>query len=332
MSIKLIAEADATINELKKENPFDLPTLIGNIDFENVDIPTFKGQKLDELEEYLKKVEAFLYTCPIERKAKSFIKQLLGDLKDYQPRICYMIWGNCRDFINTEDLPEGYYIDDSGGIRDNSHNYVYNQSVFIALYYDKRYEPLVNALNYLSEILIEALQDISNRFDENTKLNRLSMSARFNRMQTAQANDYGFDQVAEYLKPAQVDSPEARADSGDEARSLPPIDDKYTLAVLFEDPLKYEAVITRLVESGRIFREDGKLIFNPMRSKAKYELIALFKALGFKPWLKKRDLKNKEILTVLKNTFFEYDTVDRSFSAPNMPNAIAEYLKLLSGI
>jgi len=158
------------------------------------------------------------------------------------------------------------------------------------------------------------------------------MSARLNTMQIAQANNFGFDQLAEYLLPAQVDSSEIGGELGDEAGSLPPIDDKYTLGALFEDPLKYEAVINHLAESGRIFKEDGKLIFNPMRSKAKYELIALFKAFGFKPWLKKRNLTNKEILTVLKNTFFEYDTVERSFSAPNMTKAITEYLKLLSGI
>jgi hypothetical protein len=99
----------------------------------------------------------------------------------------------------------------------------------------------------------------------------------------------------------------------------------------FINPDKYDDVIERLYNEGRVLKQNGELIFIPKRKGTKYEPEALRQALNILNFLdSKKNLSNFEILTMLSNTFINYKATDRTLRSSSIPDSVKYYRSILS--
>lgn len=131
----------------------------------------------------------------------------------------------------------------------------------------------------------------------------------------AKQQEYGF------LKPVIKSSEQGLFEANTQKGSL-------NLKSQFLNPNEYDLVIEKLTNSKRIKIENGKLIFKPFRSNAKYEAIELCLALESSGYIK--GLSESLMIIVLANTFHKFVITDRTARSSKIGKNISHYKAIVS--
>jgi hypothetical protein len=108
------------------------------------------------------------------------------------------------------------------------------------------------------------------------------------------------------------------------------IEKKLDLESLFINKAEYDKVINKLISFGRVLKSNDVLHYIPRRKGTKYEPEALRQALNFKLLLDTtRQLTNKEITTMLSNTFEGYYADERTLRSASISKMTSYFMELL---